>query len=266
MTSKSRAEIGIIGGTGVYDPEIIEDREEVKVHTPYGAPSDLITLGSYKGRHVAFLSRHGRDHVIPPHKLNNRANIWAMKQLGVKQIVASSAVGSLREDYKPGDFVMTDQFIDRTKERPDTFYEGGQICHISMADPICPTLHDYFYQYAKKIGLPVHETGTYVCVNGPRFSTRAESKLFRQWGCDIIGMTLYPEVVLAREAEICYVIVAMVTDYDVWAEKPVSTAEIVETMQKNASNFKKLIMGALPNMPLETTCACCPDALRFALI
>ena len=265
MSSDKRAEIGVIGGTGVYDPEMLEDRMEVKVHTPYGAPSDMITLGTIKGRRVAFLPRHGRGHVIPPHMINSRANIWALKELGVKQIVASSAVGSLREDYKPGEFVLTDQFIDRTKGRPDTFYDGGQVCHISSADPICPTLHDYFHKYAEKLKLPVHEKGTYVCIQGPRFSTRAESRLFRQWGCDIVGMTLYPEVVLAREAEICYVTVAMVTDYDVWAERPVSAADVVETVQSNASNFKKLVMGALSGMPKEKSCDC-GDALKFSLM
>ncbi len=265
MSSDKRAEIGVIGGTGVYDSEMLEYRREIKVFTPYGSPSDLITLGTIGRRRVAFLPRHGGSHVIPPHMINARANIWALKELGVKQVVASSAVGSLREDYKPGEFVLTDQFIDRTKARPDTFYEGGQVCHISSADPVCPVLHNYFLNYAKKLKLPLHEKGTYVCVNGPRFSTRAESKLFRQWGCDIIGMTLYPEIVLAREAEMCYVNVAMVTDYDVWAEKPVSATDVVEVMQHNASNFKKLVMGALPDMPEERSCGCC-DALKFALM
>ncbi len=265
VSTDKRAEIGVIGGTGVYDPEMLEDMREVKVYTPYGSPSDMITLGTFEGRRVAFLPRHGRGHVIPPHMINSRANNWALKELGVKPIIASSAVGSLREDYKPGDFVLTDQFIDRTKERPDTFYDGGQVCHISSADPICPTLHDYFNKYAKNLRLPVHEKGTYVCVQGPRFSTRAESKLFRQWNCDIIGMTLYPEVALAREQEICYVTVAMVTDYDVWADKPVSTADVIETMQRNAANFKKLVMGALPGIPEERSCGC-GDALKLALI
>ena len=265
MSNEKRAEIGIIGGTGVYDPEMLEDRYETKVYTPFGAPSDLVTLGIFKGRHLAFISRHGRGHQIPPHMINVRANIWALKQLGVKQIVASSAVGSLREDYRPGDFVLTDQFIDRTKSRPDTFYEGGQLCHISSADPICPTLHNHFYEYAKKLKLPVHEKGTYVCVNGPRFSTRAESKMFRLWGCDIIGMTMYPEIVLAREAEICYISIAMVTDYDVWAEKPVSSDEVMETMQANSVNFKKLVMGALLEMPKDDTCSC-RTALKGAIL
>lgn len=259
------AEIAIIGGTGVYDPEIVHDSKKIKVYTPYGAPSDLVTLGSFKGRSIAFIPRHGKDHQIPPYKINCRANIWALKELGVERIVASSAVGSLREDYAPGDFVITDQFIDRTKGRPDTFYEGGQLCHISTADPVCPQLHDFFVGHVSKLRLRVHPTGTYVCVQGPRFSTRAESKLFRQWGADLVGMTIYPECVLAREAEICYVSLAMVTDYDVWAEKPVSTLEIIKTMQENSDNFKRLIMEALPEIPEERTCSC-GEALKYALL
>lgn len=259
------AEIGIIGGTGVYDSEIIEDAQEVKIHTPYGAPSSLITVGTYKDRKVAFIPRHGKEHTIPPHNIPVRANIWALKQLGVKRVLASSAVGSLREDYKPKDFVLTDQFIDRTKNRPDTFYEGGRIAHISSADPVCPQLHRFFGEYAKKIGLPIHTKGTYVCIQGPRFSSRAESRLFRQWGCDIVGMTMYPEVMLAREAEICYVSVAMVTDYDVWADRPVTANEVIETMHSNSANFKKLIMGAIPLIPDERDCEC-REALRYALI
>jgi len=265
MVNESCAEIAVIGGTGVYDPEILGERREVKIYTPYGAPSDVITLGTYKGRSVAFVPRHGRGHQIPPFRINNRGNIWALKQLGVRQIVASSAVGSLRDDYKPGDFVITDQFIDRTKNRPDTFYEGGKICHISLADPICPQLHDYFVDQAEKMGFTVHPKGTYVCIEGPRFSTRAESRLFRQWGCDIIGMTLYPEVVLAREMEMCYVSIGMVTDYDVWAEKPVSSDEVVETMRENSAKFKKLITRALPGMPRDRTCGC-GEALKYALL
>ena len=265
MAGRDSAEIAVIGGTGVYDPEIIEEAREVKVYTPFGAPSDLVTLGTYEGRKVAFIPRHGKGHQIPPHRINYRANIWALKELGVKQIVASSACGSLREDYEPGDFVITDQFIDRTRGRPDTFYEGGQICHISSADPVCPRLHDFFVTHARKLELKVHPTGTYVCVQGPRFSTRAESSLFRQWEADIIGMTLYPECVLAREAEICYVSAAMVTDYDVWAERPVSTQEVIETMHENSANFKRLIMEALPEIPEERACGC-GEALKTALL
>jgi 5'-methylthioadenosine phosphorylase len=265
MSEDHSAEVAIIGGTGVYDPEMIDDPREVKVYTPYGAPSDLISLGTYGGRRVAFIPRHGRGHQIPPHRINSRANIWALKQLGVKSIVASSAVGSLKEDYEPGDFVITDQFIDRTRKRQDTFYEGGQLCHISSADPICPKLHDFYVDHAQKLDLKVHPTGTYVCIEGPRFSTRAESRLYRQWDADIIGMTLYPECVLAREVELCYVSVAMVTDYDVWAEKPVSTQEILETLGKNSVNFKRLVMESISDIPEEEACGC-SEALKYALL
>ena len=260
-----KIEVGIIGGTGVYDPEIFEDVKEVKVYTPYGETSDLISIGYLEGRKVAFLPRHGKMHTIPPHRINFRANIWALRELGVERIVAPAAVGSLREDYKPGDFVIVDQFIDRTKKRLDTFYEGGRICHISAADPFCPELRKIFYEGAVRLGLRVHEKGTYVCIEGPRFSTRAESKLFRSWGADIIGMTLYPECILAREAQICYVSVSMVTDYDVWAEKPVSSREVVETMKRNIDNLKRLIREAIPKIPKERKCEC-GSALEDALL
>ena len=258
-------EIGIIGGSGIYDPEILEDVKEVKVYTPFGRTSSLISLGYHKGRKIAFIPRHGPRHQIPPHRIPFRANIWALKELGVKRIISPSAVGSLREDYKPSEFVLVDQFIDRTKWRDDTFYEGGQVCHVSAADPFCPELREMFLKTAKELKIPVHDKGTYVCIQGPRFSTRAESKLFRSWGVDVIGMTLYPEVVLAREAEICYVSIAMITDYDVWAEKPVSTSEILATMSKNVKNFKKLIVEAIPRIPKERKCLC-REALKDALV
>ena len=258
-------ELGIIGGTGVYDPAIIEDVKEVKVFTPYGPPSDSPMIGFYKGRKIAFIPRHGRKHHIPPHKINFRANIWAMKELGVHRLISASAVGSLKEEYKPADFVIIDQFIDRTKDRKDTFYEGGQICHISSADPFCPELRTIFTESAKTLGLHHHNKGTYVCIQGPRFSTRAESRLFRSWGADIIGMTLYPECVLAREVEICYVTVAMVTDYDVWAEKPVSAEEVVKNMKKNIENFRRLIINTIPKIPKDRSCDC-RNALKEALM
>ncbi|MBD3171944.1 S-methyl-5'-thioadenosine phosphorylase [Candidatus Bathyarchaeota archaeon] len=259
-----RADIAIIGGTGVYDPEIIEKAERIKVHTPYGSPSATPIIGDYGEKRIVFIPRHGDGHTIPPHNIPFQANIWALRKLGVKRIIASSAVGSLRRDYMPGDFVLTDQFIDRTRKRSDTFYEGGQICHISAADPLCPELRKVFGDYADELKLTTHKEGTYVCIEGPRFSTRAESKMFRQWGCDIIGMTMYPEVILAREAQICYVSVAMVTDYDVWADKPVSADEVIETMEKNSENFKRLVMGAIPEIPDERDCEC-GSALTGAL-
>lgn len=262
--SISDVEIGIIGGTGVYEQEIIEDIEEIKAYTPYGRPSDLISIGYYKKRKIAFLPRHGRKHQIPPHKIPFRANVWALKELGVKRVIAASAVGSLREDYRPSEFVILDQFIDRTKERGDTFYDGDRVCHISTADPFCPELREVFINSAKEMVLPFHELGTYICIQGPRFSTRAESRLFRSWGADVIGMTLFPEVVLSREAGMCYVSVAMITDYDVWAERPVTAREVVETMKKNVANFRRLIMETIPRIPRERNCHC-EEALRDAL-
>jgi len=252
-------EIGIIGGSGVYDPSMIEDVKEIKVYTPFGKPSDLVSVGRLHGLKVAFIPRHGRRHQIPPHRIPYRANIWALRELGVKRVIAASAVGSLREDYEPSEFVIVDQFIDRTKWREDTFYEGGQICHVSTADPFCPELRDTFTRSARELNIPVHERGTYICIQGPRFSTRAESKLFRSWGVDIIGMTLFPEVALAREVELCYVSVAMITDYDVWADKPVSTEEVMRTMEGNVGNFKRLVMDTIPKIPRERSCECVSD-------
>ena len=264
MLSTDRAEIGIIGGTGVYDAGILEEARAVRVYTPYGDTSDSVTLGRYKGRMIAFIPRHGKGHTIPPHRLNFRANIWALKALGVTRIISPSAVGSLREDYRPGDFVVIDQFIDRTRKREDTFYDGGKVCHISSADPFCPQLRDIVISSARKMGFPVHEKGTYVCIEGPRFSTRAESRLFRSWGADVIGMTVYPECVLAREQEICYVSLSTVTDYDVWAEKPVSAEEVIKTLRQNVDRVKRLIADVIPRIPVERSCGC-GQALRGAL-
>jgi len=265
VRERETAEIGIIGGTGVYDPAMLENAQEIKVHTPFGDPSDVIVVGEYKGRKIAFLPRHGRGHRIPPHAINYRANIWALKELGVKRIIAPSAVGSLQEEYKPGDLVIPDQFIDRTWGRPNTFYEGGVVCHISMADPFCPELREVIVRVGKRLGLPIRERGTYVCIQGPRFSTRAESKLYRSWGAHIIGMTLVPEVVLAREAQICYASICMVTDYDVWAEKPVTGEEVVKTMRKNIEKVKRLLAELIPEIPEERHCEC-DKALKEALM
>lgn len=258
-------EIGIIGGTGVYDPEIIEDAKEMKIYTPFGRTSSPISIGYFKNKKVAFLSRHGHQHQIPPHRIPFRANIWAFKELGVKRIISPSAVGSLKEDYKPSEFVIVDQFIDRTKSRNDTFYEGGQVCHVSTADPFCPELKEIIFKTSQEIKVPTHKGGTYICIQGPRFSTRAESQLFRSWGVEVIGMTLYPEVVLAREAQICFVNLSMITDYDVWAEKPVSTEEIMKTMSLNLVNLKKVIMNTIPKIPKKRQCKCA-FALNEALL
>lgn len=265
MPITESVDIGIIGGTGVYDQENFEDIKEIKVYTPFGETSDLISIGVYKKIKVAFIPRHGKNHTIPPHKVNYRANVWALKQLGAKRIITSAAVGSLREDYGPGTFVIPDQFIDRTKKRLDTFYEGGQVCHISAADPFCEQLRPILIEAAKKQGLDVKEVGTYVCIEGPRFSTRAESRLFRLWKADIVGMTLYPECILAREAELCYVSISMVTDYDVWAESPVSTKEVIEKAKESNEKLKKLILETLPKIPKAHTCEC-GSALKDALM
>lgn len=249
--------IGIIGGTGVYDPELFKNIRESKVYTPFGDTSDLIQIGEFEGRNVAFIPRHGRGHRIPPHAINYRANIWALKEIGVKAILSPAAVGSLQDPYPPGDFVFVDQFIDRTRGRKDTFYEGGKVCHISTADPVCPDLHGLLVDRADALGLKAHPEGTYVCIQGPRFSTRAESNLFRSWGASVIGMTMYPECVLAREAQICYATIAMVTDYDCWMTgRTVDNEEVVRTMSENIDKVRQLLADVIPRISRERTCTC----------
>lgn len=260
-----KTEIGIIGGTGFYDPTFLQSGKEIRVHTPYGPPSDLITVGEIKGRKVAFLPRHGKKHTIRPTEVNSRANIHALRQIGVQRILAPSTVGSLREDYRPGDIVFVDQFIDRTTRREESFFTGPKVCHISVAEPICPTLRSALSTVANEMKIRHHKTGTYVCVEGPRFSTKAESKTFRNWGADIVGMTLVPECVLAREAEICYASIAIVTDYDVWKEHPVSAVVVAETMKKNIEKVKKLVAQATIRIPEERTCEC-KNALKSASV
>jgi len=247
--------LAIIGGSGVYDPTLFKNVKSIKVGTPFGAPSAPIEVGNFMGKKIAFLARHGKGHTIPPHLINSRANIWALKHLGVERIIGICAVGSLQMEYKPGEIVVPDQFIDFTKKRDYTFYNGGQVFHISGADPFCPHLRKLFFQEAKKLNIPVHEKGTYICIEGPRFSTRAESKMFRQFA-DVIGMTLVPEAQLARELEMCYLSLAMVTDYDVWQEKPVYTQEVVKKMAENLENIKKLLEKAIPKIKPKRTCPC----------
>jgi 5'-methylthioadenosine phosphorylase len=260
-----QAEVGIIGGTGVYDPKLVKNLKEVTVETPYGAPSDSIVVGELEGRGVAFLPRHGKNHTIRPTDVNSRANIFALKRLGVQRILASSTVGSLREEYKPGDIVFVDQFIDRTTRREESFYTENKVCHISVAEPMCPELRKNLIAVAKKDKISHYGTGTYVCVEGPRFSTKAESKMYRGWGADIVGMTLVPECVLAREAEVCYANIAMVTDYDVWKDHPVCVDDIVRTMKANIENVKRIITETISELPQERTCEC-KNALRGALV
>lgn len=253
---QNTADIGIIGGTGVYDPNIFQELKEVKISTPYGMPSHFVSLGRFNGVHVAFIPRHGRDHSIPPHRINYRANIFALKQLGVKRVISVSSVGSLRENLKPSEFVFPDQFIDRTKNRIDTFFEGARVAHVSSSDPLCPVMRKVLSDCSEKNSIPFHDSSTYVCIEGPRFSTRAESRLFRQWGADIVGMTMYPEVILAREAELCYACIAMVTDYDVWADKPVTAEMVSSVMKMNVENAKRLITTSIESMPTQRNCDC----------
>ena len=260
-----QAEIGIIGGTGLYDPQLFRNVEEVIVETPYGAPSDAITVGELAGRHVAFLPRHGKKHTIRPTDVNSRANIFALKKLGVQRILAPSAVGSLKEDYKPGDVVFVDQFIDRTTKRESSFYTGNKVCHISVAEPMCPELRQTLITTAKDIGIRAHTTGTYVCIEGPRFSTKAESKLFRSWNADVIGMTLVPECVLAREAELCYASISTVTDYDVWKDHVVSAEDVAATMKNSVEKVKRVILESCARLSKECTCKC-KKALKGAFL
>jgi len=267
--SEGKVLIGVIGGSGLYDPGIFSNVKELKIYTPYGEPSDFVTVGELEGRRVAFLPRHGRRHRIPPHRINYRANMWALKELGVKWVISVSAVGSLRMDYKPGDFVVPDQFIDMTKGRDYTFYDGPVVAHVSMANPFCNHLRKLVIESARKQGITVHERGTYVCIEGPRFSTRAESILWKDvFKADIIGMTLVPEVNLACEAQMCYSTLAMVTDYDVFADRPVTAEEVSKVMAENTAKAKSLlrgVIGSLPENPDEGECSCC-NSLKTALM
>ncbi len=255
---KVRPKIGVIGGSGVYDPGLFEEVVEVKVRTPYGPTSDYILVGKFKGRYIAFLPRHGRGHRYPPHKVPYRANIWALHRIGVERIIAVSAVGSLREDIEPGHFVLPDQFIDMTKNREYTFYDGPVVCHIQIGiEPFCPELRKIIADTAKELGIKVHYGGTYICIEGPRFSTKAESRIWKDvFKADIVGMTLVPEINLARELGMCYALIAMVTDYDVWAEKPVTAEEVMKVMAKNVENVKKLLYSVLQKVPEERKCGC----------
>ncbi len=253
------AEIGVFGGSGFY--KLLEGAEEVTVETPYGPPSAPITIGEIGGRRVAFLPRHGRRHEIPPQTINYRANIAAMAQLGVRRILGPCAAGSLQPRVRPGDFVICDQYVDRTSGRRDTFYDGPETTHISMAEPYCPTLRDVVRRAAREMELPLHERGTVVVIQGPRFSTRSESLWFRSQGWEVINMTQYPECALAREREICYVNISLITDYDVGVEgdpsvTPVRAAEVVRIFRENLNQLRELIFRVIPAIPRERPCIC----------
>jgi 5'-methylthioadenosine phosphorylase len=259
--------IGIIGGSGLYDMAELTDREERVVETPFGAPSAPYVIGMLRGKRVAFLARHGAGHRYMPSELNYRANVFGMKQLGVDYILSASAVGSLKEEYKPMDLVIPDQFVDRTRGRISTFFGNGIVAHVGFAHPFCKPLSAIAYNSARAAGATVHKGGTYVCMEGPQFSTFAESQLYRRWGLDIIGMTNLQEAKLAREAEICYTTIALVTDYDCWhpAHDEVTVEMIVANLTQNAKTAQQVIASAVDALPFERTCECA-TALKYALI
>jgi 5'-methylthioadenosine phosphorylase len=262
-----KAEIGIIGGSGLYSVEEIADLEEVRLDTPFGPPSDAFLAGTLRGRRVAFLARHGRGHRLAPGEINYRANIYGFKMLGVQRIIAVGAVGSLQEEIHPTDLVFPDQFIDRTRHRVSTFFGDGLVAHVSLADPVCPAVRGTLVDSARASGARVHDGGTYVCMEGPQFSTRAESQVHRSWGATVIGMTNVQEAKLAREAEICFATAALVTDYDCWhqTEEAVTIDAVLGYLRSNAEMARKVIASAVASMPVERTCGC-GAALAEAII
>jgi len=259
--------IGIIGGSGLYEMAGLTDVREERVETPFGLPSDAYVLGRLEGRPVAFLARHGRGHRLLPSELNFRANIYGFKSLGAEWILSASAVGSMREDVKPRDILIPDQFFDRTSARPSTFFGDGLVVHVAFADPTCRALGDLLERAAREEGAMVHRGGTYLCIEGPQFSTRAESRIYRTWGVDVIGMTNLQEAKLAREAEICYATMALVTDYDVWheTEEDVTVDAVIAVLLENAAMAKAILRRAVRAIPAARTCPC-SRALRDAII
>lgn len=253
---QEKAQIGVFGGSGLYS--LLEHVEEIKVETPYGSPSDRIALAEVHGKKVAFLPRHGKDHTLPPHMIPYRANLWAMKELGVKRIIGPCAAGSLKMDVKPGEFVICDQFVDRTSARIDTFYDGPITTHVSAADPYCAKLRKIAVDACGLLKIPAKKTGTVVVIQGPRFSTRSESKWFASQGWEVINMTQYPECYLARELELCYVNISLITDYDVGAEgaPPVSHEEVIKVFNENNDKVKRLIFEMIKRMDPNEPCAC----------
>jgi len=262
-----QAKIGVIGGSGLYEIEGLTDIEEVDIKTPFDKPSDAITIGKLEGVGIAFLPRHGRGHTISPTDVPVRANIYALKSLGVEHIIAVNAVGSFKEEIKPGDLVIPDQIIDRTRSRVNSFFDGGIVVHIPFAEPFCPVLSQIVYQAANEVGASVRPKGTYVVMEGAAFSTRAESRLYRSWGADIIGMTALPEAKLAREAEICYAIIGCVSDYDSWhhEKEPVTVDVILKIQHQNIDTARQIIKLAVSRIPQRRDCECA-TALKTAFV
>ena len=262
-----QAEIGVIGGSGLYSMSGLSNTREIRLKTPFGEPSDAIVIGMLEGKRVAFLARHGRGHRILPTELNFRANIYAMKLLGVQRIISVSAVGSLQENMRPGEFLIPDQFFDRTKGRVSTFFGNGLVAHVTFDKPTCPQLSGVLTNACRSLSVPVHEKGTYICMEGPQFSTLAEALFHRSMKFDVIGMTNVTEAKLAREAEICYSTIAMITDYDCWHPEhdSVTVATIVATLNQNATNAQNVLREAVKALPAERQCRC-GDALKHAII
>ncbi len=262
-----QARIGVIGGTGLYDIEGITEVKEVYPNTPFGKPSDAIVVGKLGGVGIAFLPRHGKGHRISPTEVPSRANIYALKSLGVEFIISSNSCGSFKEELKPGHLLIPDQIIDRTRGRVSTFFSGGIVAHIQFADPFCPVLSDIVYKAAKEAGATVHKGGTFIAMEGPAFSTRAESRLYKAWGADVLGMTVLPEAKLAREAEICYASIACITDYDSWHEthEAVNVEIILTTMRNNINFAKRTIKLAAGRVPSKRECGCA-NALAGAIV
>lgn len=263
-----QAEIGVIGGSGLYRMAELADIEQVTVETPFGPPSAPITIGTLQGVRVAFLPRHGLHHQISPSTVPARANFWALKQLGVRRVVSVSAVGSMREEIAPLDLVVPDQIFDRTVRRPRSFFEEeGPVVHVALDEPFCPELRLALIEAGRRAQARVHGHGTYICIEGPQFSTKAESRIYRSWGVDVIGMTAMPEARLAREAELCFAILALVTDYDVWhvSEQPVSVATVIENLQRNVQTAQVVLKELIPLLSGEPTCACA-NALAQAIV
>jgi 5'-methylthioadenosine phosphorylase len=267
-TGLAQAEIGIIGGSGLYNMDGLTDVSEVGIETPFGEPSESFVLGMLEGRKVAFLARHGKGHRILPSELNFKANIYAMKSLGVTSILSVSAVGSLKEEHKPTDFVIPDQFVDRTFDRSATFFGNGVVGHIGFGDPVCAIVSDVFAQACEEVGVVGKRGGTYICMEGPQFSTRAESNLYRSWGADVIGMTNLQEAKLAREAEISYATLAMVTDYDCWFEghDAVTVDQVIAVMHQNSGNAQKVVKAAVRLMPQDLSASPAQTAAKFAIM
>jgi 5'-methylthioadenosine phosphorylase len=264
----AKAEIGIIGGSGLYNMDGLTEVHEEQVETPFGSPSEAFLLGKLEGRDVAFLARHGKGHRILPSELNFKANIYAMKKLGVTSILSVSAVGSLKEEHKPTDFVIPDQFIDRTFDRKTTFFGNGVVGHVAFGDPVCATVSEVFAKACEEVGVVGKRGGTYVCMEGPQFSTKAESRLYRSWGADVIGMTNLQEAKLAREAEISYATLAMVTDYDCWFEghDAVTVEQVIAVMHQNSGNAQKVVKAAVRLMPKDLSSSPAQSAAKFAIM